>query len=59
MALIFLTNLSYLLLKLTGEVFNLPISNLSTFDFKAAKLNFLTKSDVSTPVAFFRSDFVA
>ena len=49
------SNLSTLLFKLIkplGTFFNLSISNLSTLDFKLAKLTFLAKSDVSTPVAF-------
>ena len=35
------------------------MSNLSTLDFKLAISIFLAKSDVSTPIAFFKSDFVA
>ena len=35
------------------------MSNLSPPDFKLEKSVFLTKSDVSTPVAFFKSTFVA
>ena len=40
------------LLKLFGTFLNLPLSNLSTSDFKLANSLFLAKSDVSTPVAF-------
>ena len=40
------------LLKLTGTVFKLLVSNSSTSNFKLAKLAFLAKSDVTTPVAF-------
>ena len=47
------------LLKSTGVVYNLPISNLSTLDFKLAKSTNLVNFDVSTPVAFFKYDFVA
>ena len=43
------------MLKLLGTFFNLSISNLSISVFKLAKSVFLAKSDVSTPVAFFRS----
>ena len=35
------------------------MSSLSIFDIKAAQSTFLAKSDVSIPVAFFKSDFVA
>ena len=35
------------------------MSNLSTSDFKLAKSVFLAKDDVSTPVGFFKSVFVA
>ena len=45
--------------KLVGTFFNLSLSNLSTSDFKLAKSTFLEKADVSTPVAFFKSDFIA
>ena len=44
--------------KLFGTFFNLSMSNLSISDFKLAKSVFLTKSDVSTPVAFFKSVFI-
>ena len=50
-----MSNLSALLFKLLGTFFNLSMSNLSTSDFKLAKSVFLAKSDVSTPVAFFKS----
>ena len=46
------------MLKLLGVFFNLSISNLSKSDFKLDKSVFLTKSDLSTPVAFFKSEFV-
>ena len=65
----FLTNSSYAvslqtsssatllsLYKLSGTVFNLSISRSSKSDFKLAKS---TNFDVSTPVALFKSDFVA
>ena len=35
------------------------MSNLSTSDFELPKSIFLAKSDVSTPVAFFKSAFIA
>ena len=35
------------------------MSSLSIFDIKAAQSTFLAKSDVSIPVACFKSDFVA
>ena len=35
------------------------MSNLSTSDFKLAKSLSLAKDDLSTPVAFFKSVFVA
>ena len=56
------SNLSYLLFKLitlVGTFFNLSISNLSMSDYKLAESVVLAKSDVSTPVAFFKSAFVA
>ena len=40
--------------KLSGTVFNLSISRSSKSDFKLAK-----STNVSTPVALFKSDFVA
>ena len=40
--------------KSTGTVFN-----FSGSDFNLAKSAFLAKSDISTPIAFFKSDFVA
>ena len=49
----------YELLKLLGIFFNLSMSDLSTSDFKLAKSVFLAKSDISTPVAFLKSFFVA
>ena len=56
------TNLSTLvfrLLILPGTFFNLSISNLSILDFKLAQSTFLANFDVSTPVSFFKSAFVA
>ena len=62
---LFLTNSSYkiilttsffttqlTLLKPTGVVSSLPMPNLLISDFKLAKSIFLSKFDVSTPVAF-------
>ena len=54
-----LSTLLLKLLKLLGTFFNSSISKLSTSDFKLAKSVFLAKSDVSTPVAIFKSAFVA
>ena len=57
-----MSNLSTLLFKLFkpfGTFFNLSISILSTSNFELAQLFFLAKSDVSTPVAFFKADFFA
>ena len=45
-------------LKLLDTFFNLSISKLSTLGFKLAKSLILAKSDVSRPVAFFKSSFV-
>ena len=47
------------LLKSTGTDTNLSTSNLYALDFKLAKSTFLTNFDVSKPVAFFKSVFVA
>ena len=47
------------LLKSTGIVFSLPITNLLISDFKLTKSVFLAKFDVSTPVVFYKSDIVA
>ena len=56
---IFLTTLLpttlFNLLKSAKVVSPLPISNLSTSDFKLSKSSF----DILTPVAFFKSGFVA
>ena len=38
-----------------GTSYNLSISNLSTSDFELAKSTFLSKSDVSTTLAFVKS----
>ena len=46
-------------LKPLGKGFNLPISNLSTFDFRSVNSISLANSGVSMPVAPFKSDFVA
>ena len=57
-----ISNLSILLLKLfkpLGAVFNSSISNISTSAFKLAKSSFLVNCNVSVPIAFFKSDFVA
>ena len=54
-------NLSTLLCKLLKSVdtfFNLSISSLSALDFRLAKSTFLANFDMSTPAAFFKSDFV-
>ena len=40
------------MLKPVGAFFNLPISDLSTSEFKLATSVFLANSDVSTTVAF-------
>ena len=53
----FTTSLS--LLKSTGIVINLSISNLSTSVFKLAKFDFSAKLEVSIPVASFKSNFIA
>ena len=47
------------MLKSVGIAFNLPISNLSTSDFKLAKSAFWAKSYVSAPATFFMAEFVA
>ena len=47
------------LLKSTGTVFNLSASILSTSAFKPAKSDFDAKLDVSAPIAFFKSVFIA
>ena len=47
------------MLKLVETFFSLSISNLSILDFKLAKSTFLAKDDVSIPVSFFKSVFVA
>ena len=47
------------LLKSTGVLSNLPITNLLISDFKLAKSNVLGNFDVSTVAAFFKSVFVA
>ena len=54
----YLSTLLFKLFKLVGTFFNLSLSNLSTSDFKLAKSTFLEKADVSTPVVFFKSDFI-
>ena len=45
--------------KSTGTGTNLSISYLSISVFKLAKSDFAASLDVSIPVAFFKSDFVA
>ena len=57
MIIIFTTSLS--LLKSTGTDTDLSTSNLSTSDFKLAKSVFLANYYVPTPIAFFKSAFVA
>ena len=47
------------MLKVLSTFFNLSISDLSTLDFKLAKSTVLANCDVPTPVAFFKSAFVA
>ena len=57
-----ISNLSTLLsklIKLLGIFLYLSISNLSASDSKLAKSVFLAKSNVSTPVAIYKSTFVA
>ena len=54
-----LSTLIFKLHKLVGRFYNLSISNLSTSDIKLAKSTFLAKDDVSVPVVFFKSIFVA
>ena len=54
-----LSTLRFKLLKLVGPLFNLSISNLSTSPFKLTRSNFAANLDLSIPVAFFKSDFVA
>ena len=54
-----LSALLFKLLKLFGTFLNLSMSNLSTSDFKLPKSVFSAKSDVSTPVAFFKDPFAA
>ena len=47
------------MLKLVGTHFNLSISNLSTSAFKLTRSDFAANLDVSIPVTFLESDFVA
>ena len=54
-----LSTLLLKLLKLVGTSFSLSKSNLFTSDFKLTKSVFLENFDVSAPVAFFKSVFVA
>ena len=54
---IFTVSLNLLKSARTGT--NLSISNLSTSDFKFAKFDFISNLDVPSPVAFFKSAFVA
>ena len=53
-----LSSIFYILAYLS-TFFSLSISNLSTLDIKLAKSTFLAKDDVSIPLAFFKSVFVA
>ena len=46
------------LLKSAGAVFNSLISKSSISDIKLVKSSFIVNCEVSTPVAFFKSDFV-
>ena len=57
----YLSTLLFKLLKFKSLklVFSLSISNLSTLKFKLVKSTFLANFDVSTPVAIFKSAFVA
>ena len=50
---------SFCLLKSTGVVSILPLSNLSISDFNLDKSTFLASFYVSTPAAFFKSSFVS
>ena len=54
-----LSTLLFKLLKLVCKRFNLSISNLSTSVFKLTRSDFAANLDVSIPVAYFKSDFVA
>ena len=46
------------LIKSTGTLLNLSISILSTSVFNLARLDFIARLEVSTPVAPFKSAFV-
>ena len=48
------STLIFKLLKPLATFFNLSVSNLSTPDFNLANSTFLTKNDVSIPVAIFK-----
>ena len=57
-----ISNLSILLFKLlnlVGTLFTWSVSNLSTSAFKLTRSDFAANLDVSIPVAFIKSDFVA
>ena len=56
---LFLSSLLFVLLKLFGTFLNSSISNLPTLDFRLARSAFLWCFYVSTPVALFKSIFVA
>ena len=53
-----LSNLPFKLLKLSELVFNLSLSILSISAFKLVKSNLAAHLYVSTPLEFFKSDFV-
>ena len=54
-----LSTLLFKLLKLVGTRFNLSTTNLSTSAFNLTKSEFAASLDVSIPVAFFKSIFIA
>ena len=54
-----LSTLLFKLHKLVGTFFNLSICNLSTLDIRLAESTFLAKNDISIPVTFYKSVFVA
>ena len=55
----YLSTLRFNLLKLVDTFYNFPISNLSTSAFKLTKSNLAANLEVLTPIAFFKSVFVA
>ena len=54
-----LSTLFFKFLKLVGTFFNSSISNLAMSHFKLAKSTIFANFGESTPVAFFKSPFVA